>query len=82
MRKQNQAKGLDVKPVKNPVAKFARQFNKAQVYADKSKYCRKNKHSGLEPFSIASIEAIEKGFSATSGVALSPASMQSSAFAA
>ena len=53
MRKQNKAKGLDHIPVNNPVAKFARHFNKAQVYADKRKYQRKPKHSGLEPFSIA-----------------------------
>ncbi len=61
MRKQYKARGTVDTPIKNPVAKFARQFNKAQVYADKSKYCRKAKHSGLEPFSIVSAEAIEKG---------------------
>jgi hypothetical protein len=64
MRKQNQAKGLDNKPVKNPVAKFAHQFNKSLVYADKRKYQRKAKHSGLEPFSIVLEQAIEKGSSA------------------
>ncbi len=53
MRKQNKAKGLDKIPAQNPVAKFAHLFNKAQVYADKRKYQRKNKHSGLEPFLIA-----------------------------
>lgn len=81
MRKQNQAKGLDDKPAKNPVAKFARRFNKAQVYADKSKYRRKAKHSGLEPFSIALIEAIEKGSLATASC-IARDSVQSSAFAA
>lgn len=64
MRKQYKAKGMDDTPIKNPVAKFAHQFNKAQVYADKSKYRRKAKHSGLEPFSMVSIETIEKGFMA------------------
>ena len=53
MRKQNKAKGLENIPAQNPVAKFAHLFYKAQVYADKRKYQRKNKHSGLEPFLIA-----------------------------
>ena len=61
MRKQNQAKGLDDKPVKNPVAKFAHQFNKSLVYADKRNYQRKAKPAGLEPFSIVLDQAIEKG---------------------
>lgn len=64
MRKQNKAKGLDDLALKNPVAKFAHRFNKAQVFADKRKYQRKAKHSGLEPFSIVSGEMIEKGSSA------------------
>lgn len=64
MTKQNKAKGLDDLPIKNPVAKFAHQFNKAQVFADKRKYQRKAKHKGLEPFSIISCELIEKGFKA------------------
>ncbi|MDD1620642.1 MAG: hypothetical protein LUQ11_04105 [Methylococcaceae bacterium] len=68
MRKQNQAKGLTDLPIKNPVAKFAHQFNKAQVYADKSKYRRKAKHSGLEPFSIVSRETIANGSTALSRV--------------
>ena len=61
MRKQNKAKGLCDKPLKNPVAKFAHQFNKAQVFKDKRHYQRKAKHSGMEPFSIVSLETIEKG---------------------
>lgn len=61
MRKQNKAKGLCDKPIKNPVAKFAYQFNKAQIFKDKSRYQRKAKHSGQEPFSIISLEMIEKG---------------------
>ncbi len=64
MRKQNKAKGLDDLPIKNPVAKFAHQFNKTQVFADKSKYRRKAKHSGLEPFSMTSNQVIEKGSNA------------------
>lgn len=61
MTKQNKAKGLQDIPSKNPVAKFAHQFNKSQVFSDKRKYHRKAKHKGLEPFSIISSEMIEKG---------------------
>jgi hypothetical protein len=32
----------------NPVAKFAHQFNKAQVFADKTKYQRRAKHKKQE----------------------------------
>jgi hypothetical protein len=53
MRKQNKAKALDAVAPKNPVAKFAHQFNRAVVYSDKRKYNRKAKQDGLEPFSIA-----------------------------
>ncbi|MGR9086026.1 MAG: DUF7230 family protein [Gammaproteobacteria bacterium] len=38
--------------IKNPVAKHARQFNKAQIFVDKSKYRRKAKHPKQEAFSI------------------------------
>ena len=34
-----------VKKRQNPVAKNARKFNKASVFADKKKYNRKNKYS-------------------------------------
>ena len=61
MRKQNKAKGLDDMPIKNPVAKFAHQFNKAQVFKDKRKYQRHAKHAGLEPFSIVLDKMIQKG---------------------
>lgn len=61
MRKQNKPKDLDDLPIKNPVAKFAHRFNKAQVFTDKRKYQRKAKHLGQEPFSIAANVTIEKG---------------------
>ncbi len=61
MTKQNKAKGLHDIPIKNPVAKFAHQFNKSRAFADKRKYQRKAKHRGQEPFSIISGEMIEKG---------------------
>jgi hypothetical protein len=79
MRKQNPSKGLDDKPIKNPVAKFAHQFNKAQTYADKTKYRRKAKHQGLEPFSIVVKPAIQKG---SRPFALTSAMMQARAIAA
>ncbi len=37
-------------PLKNPVAKFAYQFNRAKFFKDKTKYQRKAKHK--EPFPI------------------------------
>jgi len=64
MRKQPKTPGSPDLPLKNPVAKFAHQFNKAQIFKDKRKYQRKSKHSGLEPFSIAFDKVLEKGSSA------------------
>lgn len=64
MRKRTKAKGLAAEPTHNPVAKFAHQFNKAQIFADKRHYQRKAKHPALEPFSISLIKLIEKGFNA------------------
>lgn len=52
MRKQNKTKTLADGPINNPVAKYAGRFNKARIFADKSKYSRKNKHAGMEPFPI------------------------------
>lgn len=31
---------------KNPVAKFAKRFNKSAVYRDRTKYVRREKHQG------------------------------------
>lgn len=61
MTKQTKGKGLKQSPQQNPVAKFAHQFNKSQIFADKRQYRRKAKHVGQEPFSIISAEMIEKG---------------------
>jgi hypothetical protein len=79
MTKQNPSQGLNDKPIKNPVAKFAHRFNKARVYADKTQYRRKAKHQGQEPFSIVSEQAIEKG---SWQFAIASAAMQSPALAA
>ncbi len=50
MKKTNKANRSGGRMLNNPVAKFAHQFNKAQVYKDKSKYLRKIKHKNQEPF--------------------------------
>lgn len=47
----------------NLVAKHAHQFNKAQIFRDKTQYRRKAKHPGREPLAIMSMDAIAKGFS-------------------
>lgn len=62
MKKRRKAPQNTEPVIKNPVAKYARQFTKAQVFNDKSKYQRKAKHKGMEPFSIN--QFIDKGFSA------------------
>ncbi len=47
----------------NLVAKHAHQFNKAQIFRDKTQYRRKAKHQGREPLPIMSMDAIGKGSS-------------------
>ncbi len=44
MKKRNKTKKIECVSVQNPVAKFAHQFNKALVYADKIQYRRNAKH--------------------------------------
>jgi hypothetical protein len=39
---------IEEAPNQNPVAKFAHQFNKAQVFRDKTEYRRKAKHAKQE----------------------------------
>lgn len=53
MKKRRNLKEIDNIPLQNPVAKYARQFNKAQAFADKSKYRRRAKHAKQEIFPIA-----------------------------
>ncbi len=52
--------GLSASPIKNPVAKFAHQFNRAQVFKDKTKYQRTAKHKGKEPFPMMLLALLEK----------------------
>jgi len=60
MKKTKKSKGFKTSLVKNPVAKFAFQFNKAQVFKDKTKYQRTAKHKGKEPFPIILSVVLEK----------------------
>lgn len=48
MKKRKNQRQLDDLPLQNPVAKFAHQFNKAQVFCDKTQYRRNNKHRKQE----------------------------------
>ena len=58
MKKRRHLKEIDNNPLQNPVAKYAHRFNKAQTFADKSKYCRKAKHATQEAFPIVLMRAI------------------------
>lgn len=48
MKRRKNQQGTDDVPKQNPVAKYARLFNKAQTFCDKSKYSRKAKHPRQE----------------------------------
>jgi stalled ribosome alternative rescue factor ArfA len=61
MKKTRKSKILDKKRIKNPVAKFAFQFNKVHIFKDKSKYQRKAKHKRTEPFPMMIKNIIGKG---------------------
>jgi len=60
MKKTKKTKGLETSLVKNTVAKFAFQFNKTQVFKDKTKYQRSAKHKGKEPFPMLLSVLLEK----------------------
>ncbi len=62
MKKRKKSTALPAAVEKNPVAKFAPRFNKAAIFKDKSKYRRKAKHQGLEPFPMWPSDLIGKGF--------------------
>ena len=62
MKKRKKTKGLEEIPNRNPVAKFAHNFNKAQTFKDKSKYCRKAKYKNMEPLPMLLINNIGNGF--------------------
>ena len=48
MKKRKNMNKIEETPNQNPVAKFAHQFNKAQVFDDKTEYRRKAKHAKQE----------------------------------
>lgn len=52
MKKRRNMNKMEEPARQNPVAKYARQFVKAHVFADKSKYSRKAKHGKQEDFPI------------------------------
>ena len=56
-------------PGQNPVAKYASRFNHSAVHADKTRYRRKAKHKGAEPFLIRSIGTDEKMLGAQTFIA-------------
>jgi len=60
MKKTKKIKELETRLLKNPVAKFAFQFNKAQTFKDKTKYQRNAKHKGQEPFPMLLSALLEK----------------------
>jgi stalled ribosome alternative rescue factor ArfA len=61
MKKRHKIKQLTVSVIKNPVAKYAHQFNKAQTFKDKTGYQRRAKHKGREPFIMSLHKGITKG---------------------
>lgn len=64
MKKYRKQKHLQEPSLQNPVAKYAHQFNKSQVFKDKTKYQRKVKHKAREPFIVSLKQGITKGFMA------------------
>jgi hypothetical protein len=57
MKKHHTIKLPEETVIKNPVAKYAHQFNKAKVFKDKTQYQRHGKHKGREPFIMSLLRA-------------------------
>ena len=53
MKKRSNLNKIDCVPMQITVAKFAHQFNKAQVFEDKNKYRRSAKHRKQEAMPMA-----------------------------
>ena len=66
MKKRNKTKKIECVSVQNPVAKFAHQFNKALVYADKIQYRRNAKHRKQEA-SLSILNRVIKAVSCLMG---------------
>jgi len=58
MKKRKNPNKIDCIPIKNPVAKFAHQFNKAHIFEDKNNYRRNAKHRKQEASPIVLVRAI------------------------
>ncbi len=56
--KKRKNQPLPEEAIRNPVAKFAHQFNKAQVFEDKRQYRRNNKHRKQEAPLITFIQKV------------------------
>ena len=63
MKKRKNPDKIDCLPINNHVAKFAHQFNKAQVFEDKNKYHRNAKHRKQEASLITLPRVIREAFS-------------------
>ncbi len=62
MKKRKKSKHLQTPVTPNPVAKFAHQFNKSHQFDDKTKYRRRNKHKGQEPFAMCLLNTLQMAF--------------------
>ncbi len=62
MKKRKKTNKKTEIPNRNLVAKHASNFNKTQVFTDKTKYNRKAKHKNREPFPISFFDNMGKGF--------------------
>jgi hypothetical protein len=62
MKKQKKTKIPEAMSLQNPVAKYARQFNKACVFADKNQYRRHAKHRKQEVSLTALIRVFKETF--------------------
>ena len=60
MKKRKNPNKIDCIPIKNPVAKFAHQFNKAHVFEDKNNYRRNAKHRKQEASPTALVRAVRE----------------------
>jgi hypothetical protein len=62
MRKQKKTKTPETVNLQNPVAKYARQFNKALIFVDKNQYRRQPKHRKQEVSLTACIRVFKETF--------------------
>jgi hypothetical protein len=68
MKKRKNPQLPEQMTLQNPVAKYARQFNKACVFADKTQYRRNAKHRNQEASLIILARVIKTAFCFQSGI--------------